>query len=181
MSNAVLDDVFATAVTIRRARVSDASILCAAEREIAKTPGRLVSLPDELLEDNFARKIEQLRDQGTYIVAERSGTVVGHAFLDVPSPQRRLAHVRFLNLVVHAPYAGQGIGTELLRALQAATSANGIERIELRVRATNTAAVKLYKKCGFAEEFVSRRRIKLEDGTYLDDMSMIWFAPGAEP
>ena len=177
MNKAVLVEKDVAAVTIRRARLSDAPILCAAEREIAKTPGRLVSLPEELIEDNFARKIEQLHDQGTYIVAECGGTIVGHAFLDAPSPQRRLAHVRFLNLVVHTPYAGQGIGTALLRALQAATSANGIERIELRVRGKNTVAVNLYKKCGFIEEFVSQRRIKLEDGTYLDDISMVWFAP----
>ena len=178
MSDAVLAEKSIAAVTIRRANTSDAAVLCAAEREIAKTPGRLVSLPDELIEDNFAEKIEQLQD-GSYLVAERDGVIVGHAFLVAPSPQRRLAHVRYLNLVVHAPYAGQGIGTALLRALQNATRANGIERIELRVRATNIAAVNLYKKCGFTEEFTSLRRIKLEDGTYLDDMSMVWFAPEA--
>ena len=170
------DAVVANRLTLRRARVADAAVLCAAEREIARTPGRLVSLPDELIEDNFAERIAQLQD-GTYLVAERDGTIVGHACLVAPSPQRHLAHVRYLNLVVHAAYAGQGIGTALLRALQNSARENGIERIELRVRATNTAAVNLYKKCGFTEEFTSLRRIKLENGTYLDDMSMVWFTP----
>jgi ribosomal protein S18 acetylase RimI-like enzyme len=175
------DAAVASRVSIRPARESDASVLCAAEREIARTPGRLVSLPDELIETNFATKIREKTGTDTYLVAERDGGVVGHAFLETPSPQRRLAHVRYLNLVVHAPYAGQGVGTSLLRALLAATKKNGIERIELRVRATNQSAINLYTKCGFAHEFTSRRRIKLEDGTYLDDISMVWFSDGAAP
>ena len=170
-----------TRIAIRSARESDAPALCAAEREIARTPGRLVSLPDELLEANFAAKIREKAGTDTYLVAEGDGVIVGHGFLETPSPQRRLAHVRYLNLVVHAPYAGLGIGTTLLRALLAATKKNDIERIELRVRATNEAAIRLYEKCGFTHEFTSRRRIKLEDGTYLDDISMVWFSDGAVP
>ncbi len=172
------DVAVASRVSIRPARESDAPLLCAAEREIARTPGRLVSLPEELIETNFAAKIREKAGTDTYLVAEHDGVIVGHAFLEVPSSQRRLAHVRYLNLVVHAPYAGQGIGTNMLRALLAATKKNGIERIELRVRATNQAAINLYTKCGFAHEFTSRRRIKLDDGTYLDDLSMVWFSDG---
>lgn len=175
MNDAAVD----TRISIRPARESDAPALCAAEREIAGTPGRLVSLPDELIEANFAAKIREKIGTDTYLVAERDGTVVGHAFLEAPSSQRRLAHVRYLNLVVHADYAGQGVGTQLLRSLMAATRKNGIERIELRVRATNRAAINLYTKFGFTHEFTSRRRIKLEDGTYLDDISMVWFSDGA--
>lgn len=175
MSDVAVD----TRISIRPARESDAPALCSAEREIARTPGRLVSLPEELVESNFAAKIREKTGTDTYLVAERDGLVVGHAFLETPSPQRRLAHVRYLNLVVHVPYAGQGVGTTLLRALLAATKKNGIERIELRVRATNQPAIQLYKKCGFTHEFTSLRRIKLEDGTYLDDVSMVWFSDGA--
>ena len=168
-------------IALRRANASDAAILCAAERHIARTPGRLVSLPDELVEANFAQKIAELDASGTYLVAERDGAIVGHAFLDRVAPLRRLAHVRFLNMVVHEGNAGQGIGTALLRALLDATPRNGIERIELRVRATNTAAIALYRKCGFIDECSSLHRIKLEDGSYLADNSMVWFAPGARP
>ena len=162
---------------IRRAREGDAEILCDAEREIARIPGRLVSIPEELLPSNFATKIRDLHAAGTYLVAERDGVIVGHAFLDFVSTVSRLKHVRYLNMVVHTGYAGQGIGTALLRALQAAAPNAGVERIELRVRPKNSAAVNLYKKCGSSEECISLRRIKLEDGTYLDDMSMVWFAP----
>lgn len=167
-------------LAIRRAREADAEILCNAEREIARTPGRLVSVPEELLPSNFAAKTRDLHAAGTYLVAERDGAIVGHAFLDFVSTVSRLKHVRYLNIVIHSGNAGQGIGTALVRELQAIGAQAGVERIELRVRAKNIAAVNLYKKCGFEEECTSLRRIKLEDGTYLDDMSMVWFAPKME-
>jgi len=168
-------------LVIRRAQESDAEILCNAERDIARTPGRLVSVPEELHVSNFAAKIRDLHAAGTYLVAERDGVIVGHAFLDFVSTVSRIKHVRYLNMVVHTGYAGQGIGAALLRELQSIAPQAGVERIELRVRPKNVAAVNLYKKCGFEEECTSLRRIKLEDGTYLDDMSMVWFAPGKKP
>ena len=130
MSDVAVD----TRISIRPARESDAPALCAAEREIARTPGRLVSLPEELVESNFAAKIREKAGTDTYLVAERDGIVVGHGFLETPSPQRRLAHVRYLNLVVHAPYAGQGIGTQLV-----ARTAGGDEKERHRAHRTSRA------------------------------------------
>jgi RimJ/RimL family protein N-acetyltransferase len=52
-----------------------------------------------------------------------------------------------------------------------------VEKVELRVRATNAAAVHLYTKFGFVEEGRLRRRVKLADTGYVDDITMAWFAP----
>ena len=164
-------------VTIRTARVTDAPLLCAAERETARIPGHLVSQPQELDVEAFARKIEELSAAGSYLVAERGGAVVGHALLDVAGPQAALAHVRTLTIVVHPPYTGQGVGKALMCALLDWTHANRqVERVELRVRETNVTAIHLYKKYGFAEESRFRRRLKQPDGKYLDDIGMTFFA-----
>ncbi|MGH8041557.1 MAG: GNAT family N-acetyltransferase [Rudaea sp.] len=160
---------------IRAARVDDAPILWAAERETARVPGRLISQPHELHEAAFAQKITELAD-GSYLVAERDGIVVGHALLDHASPLVALAHVRSLTIVVHPAYAGQGIGTALLHALlDWARATASVERVELRVRATNAAAIGLYTKCGFVEESRFRKRIRLADGSCIDDIGMTWF------
>ena len=169
-------------VTIRKARVSDASLLCAAERGTARVPGHLVSLPHELGEEAFARKIAELAEAGSYLVAERNGAVVGHALLDFAGPQAALAHVRTLTIVVHPGSTGQGVGTALMNALLDWVRAQPeVERVELRVRETNPAAIHLYKKCGFAEESRFRRRLKRPDGTWLDDIGMTWFASEHRP
>ncbi|MBS0556483.1 MAG: GNAT family N-acetyltransferase [Proteobacteria bacterium] len=169
-------------LAIRAARVADAPILCAAERETARVPGRLVSLPDELCEDAFARRIEELASAGSYLVAERDGAIVGHALLERAGPQAALAHVRSLTIVVHPGHTGQGIGTALMRALLDWARANRhVERIELRVRETNAAAIHLYGKCGFTEETRFRHRLKLADGRYLDDIGMACFPRESRP
>lgn len=46
---------------------------------------------------------------------------------------------------------------------------------ELRVRSTNARAIGLYKKLGFVEEGRFRRRLRLEDGTFVDDVAMAYF------
>lgn len=169
-------------VAIRVARASDAPVLCAAERETARVPGRLVSLPQELHDDAFARKIAEHAELGSYLVAERDGAVVGHAVLDFAGPQAALAHVRTLTIVVHPGCTGQGIGTALMNALRDWVRAHPqVVRVELRVRETNAAAIHLYKKFGFSEETRFRRRLKMQDGKYLDDIGMTYFAEAPQP
>jgi ribosomal protein S18 acetylase RimI-like enzyme len=50
-----------------------------------------------------------------------------------------------------------------------------LARRELRVRATNQAAIALYRKLGFIDEGRFRKRIAFQDGTYVDDLAMAWF------
>lgn len=162
-------------VDIRPARVDDAETICAAEAETAKSPGRLVGHPDEFKVEAFASKIAELRDKGRYVVAERDGRPVGHAVLE-PMPLRRIAHVQRLTIVVHPGFKRQGVGAALMRDLVDWASANpAVEKIELLVRASNEGAIALYRKFGFVEEGRLVKRVKLEDGTYLDDVAMAWF------
>jgi RimJ/RimL family protein N-acetyltransferase len=164
---------------IRPALEADAATLCAAERRIAETPGRLVSHPDELKEAAYVEKIRALADVGCYLVAERDGVIVGHAVLEPVASRVALAHVFTLgSMVVHSGADGQGVGSSLMQALlQWAQQRPHIERIELRVREQNTIARRLYEKFGFVLEGRFDKRIKLADGSYLTDLMMAWFAP----
>ena len=151
-------------------------MLCAAERETARIPGRLLSQPQELSEGAFARTIAELANVGSYLVAERDGAVVGHAFLEAAGPLLALAHVRTLTICVHPGRTGQGVGRALMHALLDWVRAHPqVERVELRVRETNPGAIHLYERCGFVEETRFRRRVKLPDGALIDDIGMTWF------
>src|SRR5688572_15125817 len=101
----------------REARVEDAPVLCAAEVEIARTPGFLVSLPRELKVESFAARIAELRGKGLYLVAELEGKPVAHAILE-PMPLERLAHVFRLTIVVHSGYQRRGLGALLMKELR---------------------------------------------------------------
>ncbi len=51
-----------------------------------------------------------------------------------------------------------------------------VEKIELRVRASNAVARQLYARFGFIEEGRFEKQIKFSDGTYLADISMAKFS-----
>jgi RimJ/RimL family protein N-acetyltransferase len=162
-------------LTIRPAEEKDAPHLAAAEAEVARTPGLLVSRPHELKAEAFSRTIAELRNTGLYVVAEEAGLAVGHAFL-APMSLDAIAHVFRLTIVVHPGQEARGTGTALMRHLLAWARENEhVGKIELQVRATNERAIRLYRRMGFVPEGVHRRRIRLEDGSFVDDLLMAWF------
>jgi putative acetyltransferase len=163
-------------ITVRPARLEDAPKLCAAEQETSRTPGLLVSQADELLPEAFASLITALGDgSGCYLVAEDDARIVGHALLK-PMDLRAVCHVFRLTIVVHPGCGGRGIGTVIMSALADwARRAPAVQKVELIVRSSNGRARRLYEKFGFIEEGRFRNRIRLKDGSYIDDVTMAWF------
>ena len=164
-------------VIVRTANPEDAPILASAERFHAQTPGMLASSPSELRDEAFVDKINHLRKvaNGCYVVATLGDQVVGHALLD-PMGLLSTAHVVHLTIAVHAGHEGAGIGRLLMNhVLDWARTEPSVEKVELRVRHTNTRAVNLYRSLSFVEEGRHVRRIKTPNGTYLDDVAMaLW-------
>jgi ribosomal protein S18 acetylase RimI-like enzyme len=142
---------------IRPAIAEDASALWEAEVETAKTPGRLVSRPNELLLDAFVQKIRELGPRGCYIVAVDGDEVLGHAFLE-PMTLAAVQHVYRLTIVVHPGQTGRGVGTALLNHLQRwAAGAPAVGKIELLVRHSNTDAIRLYRQPTHVFSLLNRR------------------------
>lgn len=163
--------------TIRQARPDDAAQIADTEARTAATPGLLVARPGELPLHGFREKIEALERHGRYLVAEAAGVVVGHAFLD-PMGLAAVRHVFHLTIVVAPEHTGHGIGRALLEELLRWAEGDGrVEKVELRVRASNQRAIALYDSVGFVEEGRLRARVKLPDGSRVDDIAMAWF-PG---
>jgi RimJ/RimL family protein N-acetyltransferase len=166
-------------IRIRAATVEDAPILVAAEIETARTPGFLRSRPDEFSEEAFRARIAELeapQHRGRYIVAlNAANSVVGHALLE-PMGLARIAHVFRLTVVVHPGNTDRGAGRAMMNdLLDWAKDDPRVEKVELIVRSTNARAIHLYRSCGFVEEGRFVKRIKLEYGQYIDDISMAWF------
>lgn len=160
---------------IRRAQRKDAAVLARAEAETARIPGLLVQRPGEIPAAAFAEKIGALRKAGRYVVAEERGNVIAHAFLD---PMRLLAnrHVYQLNIVVHPGFGGRGVGAALMSDLMSwAQAGSKVGKIELLVRSTNTRAIALYRRFGFAREGRLVGRVRLPGGKLVDDLAMAWF------
>jgi RimJ/RimL family protein N-acetyltransferase len=167
-------------ILIRDARTEDAGTLASAEREIAKTPGRLASRPHELKDDAFREKITNLSNSetGKYVVIEVDGEIVGHAVLD-PFKLEVTAHAVDLTIVIDEGHQGKGHGKVLLAHLIEWAKANPkIEKIMLHVRSSNQNAIALYEAMGFKIEGVRVKLIKLGPNSYLDNIAMaLWVGP----
>lgn len=160
-------------ILIRQAREEDALAIADAERKIAEEPGIFCSLPAELADETVLQTILSFKQKGNgiYLVAVCKEEIVGHAFLETSS-LRQLSHVGELNLCVHLGWQQKGIGKQLLSGLIDRAKTEGkIEKIQLNVRATNQAAIALYKKMGFTEEGRIKHRLKVK-GRYIDDLIM---------
>jgi ribosomal protein S18 acetylase RimI-like enzyme len=69
-----------------------------------------------------------------------------------PKAHVTLRHSGVLGMGVAATHRGRGIGSRLLATTLEAAVARGLTRIELIVRADNTAAIALYERHGFEPE-----------------------------
>src|SRR5258706_15706756 len=104
-------------VRIRPGTVEDAALLWKAEVETARTAGRLVSRPHELLLEAFQMTLRELGPRGCCVVALEEGEIAGHAFLE-PMSFEALQHVYRLTIMVHPVRTVRGMGTAVLTPLQ---------------------------------------------------------------
>jgi len=159
---------------VRDAILTDAAALCAAERAVVRAhDGLLVSEPEELQETAFLERIASLSDgRGNYLVVASGSELVAHACL-WPMGLRKVAHVLRLEMCVHLGHWRQGHGRMLLESLLSWARANPHAlKIELLVREANLPAIALYRQCGFVEEGRLHRRVRLRDGSFVDDLCM---------
>jgi ribosomal protein S18 acetylase RimI-like enzyme len=109
------------------------------------------------VKDNIARGHAQ------FVVLSK-GDVVGWCDA-LPMSRPIHAHIAVLGMGLLPAFRGQGIGRRLLRQTLDAARANGLSRVELRVREDNANAIALYREMGFATEGMQRHAVKL-DGKY---------------
>ena len=111
----------------------------------------------------FVRNTEQ-HNLAQFFALE-SENVVGWCDI-LPKKFEGMTHVGVLGMGVLASYRGKGIGKRLLRlTLEHAKQINKLEKVELEVFKTNTAAMAMYVKEGFVIEGERIDSRKL-DGTY---------------
>lgn len=166
-------------VVVRHATSDDVAGLVLLDLAVVTDGRGAVRAPSELppahvAEQRLLASLAQLGAQGSaQLLAELSGRVIGQASIERYRPSL-LAHAAIFTLDVHPDVQRLGIGRALARAAldwaDAATPA--IERVELQVRADNERAIALYRSLGFVHEGTRRRFVRLQGGTYVDDLGM---------
>jgi ribosomal protein S18 acetylase RimI-like enzyme len=116
---------------------------------------------------------ELIAKKGPVSYATDDEKVVG--WCDIfPNSNPRMIHRGSLGMGIISEYRGKGIGSKLLESTLNQAKTFGLEKVELQVYTSNTAAIALYKKFGFEEEGIIKRYRKL-DGNYFNALLMAKF------
>lgn len=100
-----------------------------------------------------------------FFVACKDGEIVGNGSLS--GMPRRMSHRAELSIAVRKQYWRQGIGSMLMKELIQYAKENGLEIINLDVRADNKQAIRLYEKFGFRHIGISPASFKIKE-EYVD-------------
>jgi ribosomal protein S18 acetylase RimI-like enzyme len=156
----------------RRLAAADAPALAALRieafslhrREFRSTPEEESARPLAELETTLARD--------HFLGIFDGETLVGAAALSIES-RAKLAHKATIKGVfVRASHRGQGGAERLLRALLAEAQGK-VEAVYLSVSDGNGPALRLYTRLGFAVAALEPRALKLEDGSFVDEFTLV--------
>lgn len=132
--------------------------------------------PDEFQKTD-AEEFEWIRGMMTnpaniLLLAEVDGQVVGNIDFHA-GDRRRTAHHGEIGMGILPEWRSRGVGSILMKSLfDWIKTLPQIEKVNLRVLASNRRAIGLYKKFGFVEEGRKLRQFKYSDGAYVDEISM---------
>jgi RimJ/RimL family protein N-acetyltransferase len=122
------------------------------------------------LDDVEAFVLNNISGGVAHYVAVHDGAVVGWCDI-IPRDPEFLRHVGRLGMGLLCEYRRMGLGGRLIDAALSHARQTGLEKIELEVFASNTAAIALYEKKGFVREGLLRKAGKI-DGVYDDVVLM---------
>jgi len=137
---------------------------------VAREQKYLAFLEAPPLEMSRAFVLENIKEYRPHFVALIDDVVVG--WCDISSLHRPVfAHAGSLGIGVIEGYRGMGIGEALMLAALQKAKDNGLTRIELTVRESNSRAIALYKKLGFVAEGLHPNAVRI-DMQYENHISM---------
>ena len=100
--------------------------------------------------------------------------VVGHSELRGPNVETAL-HRALFSIGIERDHIGSGHGRQMMEmALGWALHEPSLEWIDLRVFSENTPARALYAKLGFVEIGTCRDAFRMDDGTHIDEIHMVF-------
>lgn len=165
-------------VLIQSATVKDAEALCkhsyvtAGETHFMSRYPEEVSMDVELMKE---RLLATEMDQKDFmIVAFLDGKLIGNAAITKIKNHMKFYHRAYFGISILKEYHHQGLGKHMLQIALEQAKNNGFEQVELGVFEDNLGAISLYEKCGFKKVGIQPRAFKLKDGTYRDEIQMVY-------
>jgi RimJ/RimL family protein N-acetyltransferase len=155
---------------VRPAVPGDADALVALGRDVAAEEGPWLTYDRSRGDERRNVRGVQRDPNVAVFVAESPEGVVGRLSIARDRSQHS-HHVAELGLMVAAGARRRGVGSALMDEAVSWARRAGVVKLELTVFPHNEPAIALYRKLGFREEGLLRRRYFI-DGRYIDAMLM---------
>jgi len=150
--------------TVRPATVGDARGMAELFAAVAEERNGIASEPPVDLAERTARFAASI---GESFVAVDGYQVIGMIHVEVS--RHGFGEI---GMLVDREWRGRGVGSALIQAAIDWARGHGLHKLSLEVFAHNTAAIALYRKCGFVEEGHRVRHYRRASGELWDSLVM---------
>ena len=124
-------------------------------------------------QSRFLQMIENDPDD-FMLAAYIDGRMVGNAAVTRVRSNLKYRHRANFGISLREEVCGLGLGTIMMREILTIVKQTALEQLELTVFADNTRAIRLYEKAGFVKTGVLPRAYRLKDGSYHDEVQMVY-------
>jgi len=153
-----------TQFAVRAAVADDARAMAVLFAAVAEERDGIATEPPV---DIDGRTVYFARTVGNSVVAVAGGQVIG--MLHVEPTRHGFGEI---GMCVDRDWRGRGAGAGLIHAAIDLARERGLHKLSLEAFAHNTAAIGLYRKCGFVQEGVRPRQYRRASGELWDSVIM---------
>jgi len=159
-------------LTVAEAGPADAGSLLTHARMVARESDFLNAGPGErtLRLDTQAAFLRRLQNRAGFVLKGTIGRRLVAVLSVVRPSQLRLHHRAEFGITVRSAHWGHGIGHRMGEVAIALAAARGLRKLNLRVRADNRRAIRLYQALGFAREGISPRALRVRGRFFAEVM-----------
>lgn len=158
--------------TIKPLQISAANCLRALRVEALRAhPDCFGFSPEEADQESDATYAELAASGFVVGCFDQQGELAGMAGLAIGSMRKVWHRATLWGVYIRPELRGQGAGEAMVRAA-VALARSPVEEVTLTVGLENVSAVKLYERLGFLRYAIDERALKLNDGTYVDEVLM---------
>jgi len=165
---------------VRSPAMSDADIIIGFLRRVYRESDNMIRTEEETRNYSAVAGKRLIHSISTapddcVLLCTVDGELAGAALVTYGKPGK-IKHRGTVSIAVGKAYWGLGIGTELLKKqISLAESRGDKMQLELDYIEGNDRAAALYKKCGFVETGRKPRAVRMSDGSFRDEISMVCY------
>lgn len=166
-------------IVLKSPELADAAALLDHMHQTSAETHFMVRYPEEIeqtgeIERLYLKRLLADPDE-FFLSAFLDGELVGNASINRVRDVVKCRHRGMFGISIKEKVCNLGLGSVMLKEVLELVLKTGLEQIELSVFSDNLRARHLYEKMGFVQIGAMPHAYRLKDGTYCDEIHMVYF------